>query len=147
MIADFHGMCQDMGVFIPSEYRKDCINDTIIFYEKYLRTNNQKFVTIDFYKIISWYAVFVAERMLRFFKKSGIESENYSKVIRFAVLRMLKELKKTEKRAIEKAYVDKIISMVTCEIEGNVDFGIGKNGLYMLMLIARVVEIPPPPTP
>ena len=30
--------------------------------------------------------------------------------------------------------------MVACEIKGNSDFGIGKNGLYMLMLTARKVK-------
>ncbi|EJG9643321.1 hypothetical protein NB039_000206 [Campylobacter jejuni] len=60
---------------------------------------------------------------------------------------MLEELERTEKRIIDKSYRDKIIAMVACELTNQKDFGIGKNGLYMLMLIARIVELSTPQTP
>lgn len=128
------------GVIIPKEYQKDCISELVIFYEKYLKTHKQKLLTIDFYKIVSWYAVFVAEKMFKFYQEKKINNNNWFKVIIFAVWRMLEELEYVEKKVIEKPYMEKIIAMVACEIRKNGDFGIGKNGLYMLILIARMVK-------
>ena len=141
IISEFHELCNSRQITIPNEYQKDCINEIVIFYEKYLKTHKQKLLTIDFYKILSWYAVLIAEKMFNFYQEKKINNDNWFKVITFAVWRMLQELEYIEKREIEKAYMEKIITMVACEITKKGNFGIGKNGLYMLMLIARMVKI------
>lgn len=140
IVYEFHNICESYDVIIPAEYRKDCIDDIIAFYEKYLKTHKQKLVSIDYYKIVSWYAVFVAVKMFNFYQQKGLKNDSWIKVIGFAVSCMIDELKFKEKRTIERAYKNKIIAMVACEIKGNSDFGIGKNGLYMLMLTARKVK-------
>ncbi|MCL9823421.1 MAG: hypothetical protein SPE20_01170 [Helicobacter sp.] len=142
VIYEFHDVCNSKRVVIPNEYRKECIDEIVAFYEKYLKTHKQKLISIDYYKIISWYAVFVAEKMFHFYSQKNLDNNNWIKVIMFAVWRMLEELEETEQRSINKAYMSKIIAMVACEIKKQSDFGIGKNGLYMLMLIARIVQIP-----
>lgn len=140
MILDFHDLCIKKGVSIPSDYRQQCIEEIIIFYDKYLETHKQKLLDIDYYKIISWYAVIVAKKMLNFYKEKEIKNNSWFKVIDFAIWRMLEELEDNEKRTIDKAYKDKIIAMTACELTNQGEFGIGKNGLYMLMLIARIVQ-------
>lgn len=141
IIYELHEICYRKGIIIPADYRRECIEDLVSFYDKYLETNQQKLVDIDYYKIASWYAVFIAEKMFAFTQERGISNQNWFHVIVLCVWRMLEELQRVEHRKIEKTYMKKIICMVGCEIKQNSNFGIGKNGLYMLMLIARVVEI------
>lgn len=142
IIYEFHDVCDSKRIVIPNEYRKECIDEIVAFYEKYLKTHKQKLISIDYYKIISWYAVFVAEKMFHFYSQKNLDNDNWVKVIMLTVWRMLEELEETEQRCINKAYMSKIVAMVACEIKRQGDFGIGKNGLYMLMLIARIVQIP-----
>ncbi|RTJ28599.1 hypothetical protein [Campylobacter jejuni] len=147
MIVDFHKFCLKKEISIPQDYREECIERITIFYDKYLGTHKQKLVNFDYYKIISWYAVFIAEKMFKSYQEKQIKNINWFRVIVLAVWRMLEELERTEKRIIDKSYRDKIIAMVACELTNQKDFGIGKNGLYMLMLIARIVELSTPQTP
>lgn len=141
MIIEFHNMCEKKGVIIPDDYRTEGIENIIVFYEKYLDTHKQKLVAFDYYKIISWYAVSIAQKMFNFFKDKNIQNDNWFKVIMLAIWRMIEELEECENRTISKNYMKKIIAMVACEIKNETDLGIGKNGLYMIMLIARIVQI------
>lgn len=142
MIAEFHNICEKKGIIIPDDYRTEGIENIIVFYEKYLDTLKQELVAFDYYKIISWYAVSIAQKMFNFFKDKNIQkNDNWLKVIMLAIWRMIEELEECENRTISKNYMKKIILMVAFEIKNKTDFGIGKNGLYMIMLIARIVQI------
>ncbi len=41
----------------------------------------------------------------------------------------------------ESSYKTKIVKMVVMEIKGKGEFGIGKNGLYMLMKLISIVKV------
>ena len=69
VIYEFHDVCNSKRVVIPNEYRKECIDEIVAFYEKYIKTHKQKLISIHYYKIISWYAVFVAEKNVSFIRK------------------------------------------------------------------------------
>lgn len=161
MITDFHCLCHKKGYIIANDYRSECINNVVAFYEKYLGTHKQKLLDFDYYKIISWYAVFVTEKIYASYEiplcnvnqnqtQEEIEKSTKSlkrkrnqeclQIIGVAVWRMFKELEDSEGKTIEYGYRDKIIAMVVCEIMQQGEFGIGKNGLYMIMLIARIIQ-------
>lgn len=156
VIADVCRLIERQNIVLADEYVKECIDEVIQFYKEYLSELNTKFSSPDHYKIISWFCVFIASR-LEEFQQGHFETErisktttpkkqvkqNYEKVVECCVFYMFDMLETMDhRRLIEPAYKMKIINMVVYEIsheDGR--FGIGKNGLYMLMKLASVVEV------
>ena len=120
-------------IYVPPEYEDECIDKMIEFYEEFLKTNNQRLLCIDYYKIISWYAFLISEKMYEIQKSNG--SKNWIAIIRYAIWIMLERIEQTKNITISKEYQAQIIAMVVREIQGTSNFGIVKNGFYMLMLM------------
>ncbi|RDU51957.1 hypothetical protein CQA49_08955 [Helicobacter sp. MIT 00-7814] len=136
-IYEFYIICEKKGVKIPDDFMKECLENTIVFYERYLFEMESKFVGVDFYKIISWFSVFVSTKMFAFFEEKKLHNinSNWIKLIAISVWYMFERLEKEGKK-LPKEYNKKITHMVKNEISSKPDFGLGKNGLYMLMKIA-----------
>ena len=134
-------LCEVQQISLNNEYVRDCIDDILVFYEHYLKTLKSKFLDIDFYKIVSWFAVFMGTKMYEFnVEKDLTHNKNWARVVFICVWRMIQELEGEEKK-IPNGYMETIVYMVLSEIKNKPDFGIGKNGLYMLMKLVSVVEI------
>ncbi|MDE7317584.1 MAG: hypothetical protein K2N12_07645 [Helicobacter sp.] len=129
---------KSIDIYIPHEYEDECIDEMIKFYEEFLETNNQRLLCIDFYKIISWYAFLISEKMYKIQKSNG--SKNWISIIKYAVWIMLYRIERTKNITIPEEYQAQIIAMVVREIQGTSNFGIGKNGFYMLMLMLAEAE-------
>lgn len=150
-------LCEKKRVFLSREYVQNCIDDILVFYEQYLKTLKSKFLDVDFYKIVSWFAVFMGTRVYKFNKnKNLMHNTNWANIVAVCVWYMVDQLE-NEGKVMPKGYLEKIVFMVLNEIkeesnlnkcndvntnQGNLsDFGIGKNGLYMLMKLMSVVEV------
>ena len=46
VIYEFHDVCNSKRVVIPNEYRKECIDEIVAFYEKYLKTQLSQSIKI-----------------------------------------------------------------------------------------------------
>lgn len=141
IITEIYQLCKKKNINIPNEYMQDCIDDMLSFYEQYLSTLKSIFLDIDFYKIVSWFAVFMATRIYNFNLQKRLEKNtNWCNLISLCVWYMLDQLER-EGRIVPNGYHKKIVFMVVNEIKQQQDFGIGKNGLYMLMKFASIIEV------
>lgn len=145
-IDDFHEYLEKKMGAIEPKYRRDAINEMIEFYIKFLKKKKQELTSFDFYKTISWYSILLAAKLRTLAKNKNTKSNNWFKVLIFAVQRMLENVKDECGREIPKNEFEKIVMMVACEIANKGNFGIGKNGLYMLMYIMTIVECPSTPS-
>lgn len=141
-IDDFHEYLEKRMGVIESKYRRDAINKMIAFYIKFLKKKKQQLISFDFYKTISWYSIILAAELRNLTKNKNTKSDSWFKVLIYAVQRMLENVKDECGREIPKNEFEKIVMMVACEIADKGNYGIGKNGLYMLMYIMTVVECP-----
>lgn len=120
---------------------RECIDDIMVFYEKYLQCFKSKFCSIDFYKIASWFCVIMATRIYKFNKDKNLEyNKNWQTLVIIYVDYILGTLADEGHILQEPSYKEKIIKMILMEIKGRGDFGIGKNGLYMLVKIASIAS-------
>ena len=139
-VWDFHQHLEKVMGAIPTACHKEIIAEMLQFYIKFLKKKKQKLTSFDFYKVISWYSILLASRLYTLAEIKDTKSDNWIRVIDVAVWRMLESVKKECKREIPDIERNKIITMVACEIKEQGDFGIGKNGLYMLMYILTVAQ-------
>ncbi|MDE7255748.1 MAG: hypothetical protein K2N54_06185 [Helicobacter sp.] len=139
-VWDFHQHLEGVMGTIPATCHKEIIVEMLHFYIKFLKKKKQKLTSFDFYKVISWYAILLASKLYALAKIKETKSDSWIRVIDVAVWRMLESVKKECKRKIPEIEKNKIITMVACEIKEQGDFGIGKNGLYMLMYILTVAQ-------
>lgn len=144
-VDDFHEYLETKMGAILSEYRSDAIDEMMDFYINFLKKKKQKLVSFDIYKVLSWYSIILATKLYALAKNKNTKSDNWFKVLIYAIQRMLKNVKDECGREIPKNEVEKIIMMVACEITDEGNYGIGKNGLYMLMYIMTIVEYPNSP--
>lgn len=134
IIAKFH------NINIPQDYIKESIEEIVVFYEKYLICFESRFCNIDFYKIACWFCVIMATKMYNFYKSKNLENKNWIALIIIYIKYLFIRLRKDGYILKEKNYDIKIMKMVVLEIKGKNDFGIGKNGLYMLFKIATLID-------
>ena len=73
-------------------------------------------------------------------EKDLTHNKNWANVVSICVWRMIQELE-GEKKKIPNGYMETIVYMVLSEIKNKPNFGIGKNGLYMLMKLVSVVNV------
>lgn len=71
--------------------------------------------------------------MYKIQKSNG--SKNWVNIVKYACWAMLYHIERTKNITIPEEYQAQIIAMVVREIQGTSNFGIGKNGFYMLMLM------------
>lgn len=145
MISEFSDILNGHGIDLL-DYHKDhtgALEEMLQFYADFLTINNQNFTSFDFYKVISWYSILLASKLCESNK------EVWKPVIALAIWRMLDVTEKKCGKKISKIEEKKIVRMVILEIDTkkqvlndrkNSDFGIGKNGLYMLMRMLTVTQ-------
>lgn len=139
IIDELYKLAKQHNINIPQNYMDECIEDIMVFYEQYLEHFNSKFCSIDFYKIASWFCVIMATKIYKFNKAKKLEhNKNWQKLIIIYVWYILGTLEDEGYVLKEPSYREKIMKMVVMEIKGKSDFGIGKNGLYMLVKMASI---------
>ncbi|HCD73254.1 MAG TPA: hypothetical protein DEQ48_03390 [Helicobacter sp.] len=139
IIDELYKLAKQHSINIPQNYMDECIEDIMVFYEQYLKCFNSKFCSIDFYKIASWFCVIMATKIYSFNKAKKLEhNKNWQKLIIIYVQYILGTLEDEGYVLKEPSYREKIMKMVIMEIKGKSDFGIGKNGLYMLVKMASI---------
>ncbi len=139
IIHELYELAKKHNISIPQNYMCECIDDIMVFYEQYLKYFNSRFCSIDFYKIASWFCVIMATKIYKFNKAKKLEhNKNWQTLVIIYVQYILETLKDEGYILKEPSYREKIMKMVVMEIKGKSDFGIGKNGLYMLVKMASI---------
>ena len=139
IVHEFYELAKQCGINIPQNYMRECIEDIMVFYEQYLKHFNSKFCSIGFYKIASWFCVIMATKIYKFNKDKKLEhNKNWKILVIIYVQYILGTLEDEGYVLKEPSYREKIMKMVVMEIKGKSDFGIGKNGLYMLVKMASI---------
>lgn len=121
---------------VRGKYVKNALIKTFRHYNKYLKEFDCKITSVDFYKVYSWLGYFLAEELHSKDMRYG--------VLRTAFWRLCKELERNGQKFDNRECIKKILQLIQNELDANSDFGIGKNGLYMLMKVASLVEIKSP---
>lgn len=131
------------GINIPIDYIRECTDDIIIFYDRYLKAFQYKdeVTTIDYFKVASWCCIFMGTKIYNFNKTNSCFNVNWKRFVVICILDMLETLKDMGYTLKDNSYKSKIAKMVVKEIEGESDFGIGKNGLYIIMKFASLVDL------
>ena len=119
--------------FASGKYVRNALTKTMRYYADYLRKFDCKVTTVDFYKVYSWLGFFLAQEL-------SSQDLRY-RILRVAVWIMFDRLGIKEDM-FDSYCVKKILSMLQNEIDSNSDFGIGKNGLYMIMKFASITNHP-----
>lgn len=139
IVYELYELAKKYDISIPRDYMRECIEDIMVFYEQYLKCFNSKFCSIDFYKIASWFCVIMATKIYSFNKAKKLEhNKNWQTLVIIYVQYILGTLENEGYVLKEPSYREKIMKMVIMEIKGKSDFGIGKNGLYMLVKMASI---------
>ncbi len=142
IIFELCKLAKEHNINIPADYMHECIDDIMAFYESYLKQFDSKFCSIDFYKIASWFCVLMATKIYEFNKSKQLEhNKNWQSLVIIYVSHMLTTLENEGYTLQESSYKTKIMKMVVMEIKGKGEFGIGKNGLYMLMKLISIVKV------
>lgn len=142
IIFELCKLAKEHNINLPTDYMHECIDDIMVFYESYLKQFDSIFCSIDFYKITSWFCVLIATKIHKFNEDKQLEhNKNWQKLVIIYVSHMLTTLENEGYILQESSYKIKIMKMVVLEIKDKGEFGIGKNGLYMLMKLISIVKI------
>ena len=118
---------------IKGRYAKNALIKTIRHYTKYLREFDCKVTSLDFYKSYAWLGYFMAEEL-------NSQDMQY-KMLYVAVWRLQKELENHGKNMdkCDKLF-NKLLMLLQNEISQKGEFGVGKNGLYMIVKFVSLVD-------
>lgn len=118
---------------VKGKYVKNALIKTIRHYIAYLKEFDCRVTSVDFYKVYAWFSYFLAEELHSKDMQNG--------VLKVAVWIMCYTLKLNGRVITDIEMIEKILRLVQNELGDRSKFGIGKNGLYMIMKIVSIVEI------
>lgn len=118
---------------IKGKYVKNAIIKTVRYYRQYLKEFDCKVTSLDFYKTYAWLGYFMAEELR--------SKDMQYKMMNVVVWRLIKQLEGDNKN-VKKCddFFTKLLSLLRNELSQQGEFGIGKNGLYMIMKIASLID-------
>ncbi len=118
---------------IKGKYVKNAIIKTTRYYRQYLKEFDCKVTSLDFYKTYAWLGYFMAEELH--------SKDMQYKMMNVVVWRLIKQLENDGKniKACDDFFA-KLLSLLQNELSKRGEFGIGKNGLYMIMKIASLID-------
>ncbi|TLD97647.1 hypothetical protein LS71_002595 [Helicobacter jaachi] len=120
---------------VSGKYVKNALIETIRYYIRYLKEFDCRVSSLDFYKTYTWLGYFLAEQL-----KS--QDMRY-RVLCVVVWRCEQEFKNHFEH---NEFLHKMLKLLQNELDGNSEFGIGKNGFYMIMKAISLAKSPTPPT-
>lgn len=119
---------------IKGKYAKNAIIKTVRHYKQYLKEFDCKVTSLDFYKTYVWLGYFMAQELH--------SKDMQYKMMNVVVWRLMKQLENDNKNLGKcNDFFNKLLRLLQNELsKERMEFGVGKNGLYMIMKIASLID-------